>query len=260
MLGHRVAKFRTVDFRERLYRRRFIVPNMVTVGNLFCGFLAIIYAATARYEQAAIAIFVAIVLDGLDGRVARRLNATSKFGVEFDSFSDLVSFGFAPALLVYFWGFRSSADQLGVVVGFLFALCAAARLARFNIAEPTTKSFTGLPTPGSAGVVAAMVHFMPTPFESFLGALLGVVMLLPLAALNVSTVPYLSVKELKVRGMPLLVVLAGGLSIALVWYNSAVGLLALSVLYAASGPALWLWRRGRSRNVVQAGPPSAVAS
>ena len=95
-----LSKNQKPELRERLYRRRYIVPNAVTFGNLFCGFLTIIYATSGRYEKAVAAIAIAFLLDGLDGRVARQLNATSKFGVEFDSFADLVSFGVAPAILM----------------------------------------------------------------------------------------------------------------------------------------------------------------
>src|SRR4051812_49244437 len=112
------VKLTPVDFKHRLYRRRYLLPNAVTVGNMFCGFLAMVYANAGHFEKAFAAVFFAILLDGLDGRVARRFNATSKFGVEFDSFSDLVSFGIAPAIMMYCWCFRAHADEFGVVVCF----------------------------------------------------------------------------------------------------------------------------------------------
>ena len=123
------------ELKELVYRRRYIVPNLVTVGNMFCGFLAIMYGSSGRYKQAVFCIFLAIILDGLDGRVARRLNATSKFGVEFDSFSDLISFGIAPAVMLYHWAFHPVADEFGVFVAFIYVLCAVSRLARFNISS-----------------------------------------------------------------------------------------------------------------------------
>ena len=101
---------------DRLGRSKYLVPNAVTLANMFCGYLCIIYAFTDRFHKAFIAILIAIVLDGLDGRVARGLKATSKFGTEFDSFSDFISFGVAPALLMYNWCFRTTADEFGVVV------------------------------------------------------------------------------------------------------------------------------------------------
>ncbi len=228
------------DFRERLYRRRYLVPNAVTLGNMFCGFLAIIYATSGRFEKAALAIGIAILLDGLDGRVARKLNATSKFGVEFDSFSDLVSFGVAPAILIYNWCFKIRADEFGVIVTFVYALCAASRLARFNITEPTLKNFTGLPTPGAAAVIGALVNFAPIVEPTISIIALGTVNMLFLSYVMVSNIPYFSVKELKIRGIRPVVRLALGAVIALIWYNSGIGLLVLATGYAFSGPAVKL--------------------
>ncbi|MCB0337672.1 MAG: CDP-alcohol phosphatidyltransferase family protein, partial [Bdellovibrionales bacterium] len=100
------SKITKLELKDRLYKRRFLAPNLVTVGSLFCGLLTIIYASSGRFEKAVIAVVIAMVLDGMDGRVARRLNATSRFGVEFDSLVDLVSFGVAPAIVMYHWCFQ----------------------------------------------------------------------------------------------------------------------------------------------------------
>ena len=154
-------KILRVAFKNQLYQKRFLLPNAVTLGNMFCGFIACIYAEAGRFEKAAIAVGFAILLDGLDGRVARKFNATSKFGLEFDSFSDLVSFGVAPAIIMYHWCFKPLADEFGVFFTFVYALCAASRLARFNISQQNLANFTGLPTPGAAGMVAATVNLMP---------------------------------------------------------------------------------------------------
>ena len=231
-----VRKRRRQKFANTLYHRRYLVPNGVTVANMFCGFLAIVYGASDRYLQASIAIGIAILLDGLDGRVARRLNATSKFGVEFDSFSDLVSFGLAPGLLVYNWCYRISADEFGVLVTFLFAMCAATRLARFNISDPDLEKFLGLPSPGAAGVVAAMVHFHPTPISS--PVLLGVVsaLMVALSYLMVSRFEFFSIKMFKVRSTRPVARLALAVGIALLWYNNRVGLFVVALAYAFSGP------------------------
>ncbi|RIL02192.1 MAG: CDP-diacylglycerol--serine O-phosphatidyltransferase [Proteobacteria bacterium] len=193
--------------KDRLYRRRFLVPNAVTLGGMFCGFLACIYAASGRFEKAAIAIFIAILLDGLDGRVARKLNATSKFGLEFDSLSDLVSFGVAPAFLIYHWAFLPLADEFGVFICFIYTICAASRLARFNISEP------------SWSVIVLSALLLPA---------LGYMM--------VSKIEFFSIKVLTLRsiGFPARVAL-GGL-IALIWYSNKVGLLVLTFVYCASGP------------------------
>ena len=229
-------RLRSVELKNRFYRRRHLVPNAVTLGNMFCGFLAIIYATSGRFEKAALAIGLAILLDGLDGRVARKLQATSKFGVEFDSFSDLVSFGVAPAILIYNWCFRVPADEWGVFVTFVFALCAAARLARFNIADTNLKSFTGLPTPGAAGVVAAVVYATPSIEPGVLATTFGTTMLFFLSYLMVSTVEFFSLKKVNLARLhPLAFILVGAL-IALIWYSARIGFVVLAVGYCASGP------------------------
>lgn len=232
-----------IILKERLYRRRYLVPNAVTVGGMFCGFLTIIYAATGRFEKAAIAIGFAILLDGLDGRVARRLNATSKFGVEFDSFADLISFGVAPAMLVYHWCFRAVADEFGVFISFVYALCAASRLARFNISHDNLASFSGLPTPGAAAMVAALVNFTPVAPPSHAFALFGVALMVTLSFLMVSKIEFLSIKMLKIGGMKFIARLCIGLLIALIWYNNQIGCLVLAGGYCLSGPLGWVRKR-----------------
>lgn len=226
------------ELKELLYRRRYAVPNAVTVGNMFCGFLAIMYASSDRLEKAVFAILIAILLDGLDGRVARRLNATSKFGVEFDSFSDVISFGLAPAVMMYHWAFHKSADEMGVAVTFLYALCAASRLARFNIASENLKSFTGMPTPGAAAFIAAIVYTAPYEHDSYAIISVATAALLVSAYLMVSTIEFLSIKQLKLSGIKLKGRLFIGIIIALVWKSPSLGLLALSSTYVASGPFL----------------------
>lgn len=229
--------------REALYRRRFLVPNAVTLANMFCGFLAIIYAASYRFEKAAFAIGFAILLDGLDGRVARRLNATSKFGIEFDSFSDLVSFGVAPAMLVYHWAFKVTADEFGVFACFVFALCAASRLARFNISIENLKKFEGMPTPGAAGFVAAVVNFMPRPENGIWLVVMATIMVLLLAFLMVSRIEFFSVKALRFSRMRFLGRILLGSLIALIWYNPPVGFLCLASIYCFSGPLKEIQKR-----------------
>jgi CDP-diacylglycerol--serine O-phosphatidyltransferase len=224
------------EIRDILYRRRYAVPNAVTVGNMFCGFIAIMYASSGRLEKAVFAILIAILLDGLDGRVARRLNATSKFGVEFDSFSDVVSFGLAPAVMMYHWAFQRSADEFGVAVTFIYALCAASRLARFNIASENLKSFTGMPTPGAAAFIAAIVFTAPYQHDSYGMVVLATIALVVAAYLMVSTIEFLSVKQLKLSGIKLKGRIFIGLIIALVWKSPSLGLLALSGAYVGSGP------------------------
>jgi CDP-diacylglycerol--serine O-phosphatidyltransferase len=230
------------ELKELLYRRRYAIPNAVTVGNMFCGFIAIMYASSGRLEKAVIAILIAILLDGLDGRVARRLNATSKFGVEFDSFSDVVSFGLAPAVIMYHWAFQQIADEFGVAVTFLYALCAASRLARFNISSENLKSFSGLPTPGAAAFIVSIVYTSPHQHASHPVVVVGTLALLTAAYLMVSTIEFMSIKHVKLSGIKLKGRILIGLLIALVWKSPSLGLLALSSFYASSGPFMRIRR------------------
>jgi CDP-diacylglycerol--serine O-phosphatidyltransferase len=232
----RDKRLRRQELRELLHRRRYVIPNAVTVGNMFCGFIAIMYASSGRLEKAVIAILIAILLDGLDGRVARKLNATSKFGVEFDSFSDVVSFGIAPAVMMFHWAFQKSADEVGVAITFLYALCAASRLARFNISSENMKSFSGLPTPGAAAFIVSIVYVVPFEHESYAFVALASVALLLTAYLMVSTVEFMSIKQVKLSGIKLKGRILIGLLIALVWKSPGLGLLVLSGAYVASGP------------------------
>lgn len=226
-----------IEFKERLYRRRYLVPNAVTLANLFCGFLTVIYASSGRFEKAALAIGLAILLDGLDGRVARKLNATSKFGLEFDSFSDLISFGMAPAILIYHWCFKVQADEFGVFICFVYVVCAASRLARFNIADPELNLFTGLPTPGAAGVVAAVVNFAPQVAPSLWLTSFGASLMPVLSFLMVSQIEYRSVKKVQVTGMRMTARIGLAAVIALIWYRSQIGFMVLAFGYCISGPA-----------------------
>jgi len=236
------------EIKDALYRRRYLVPNIVTLANLFAGFLTIIYAASGRFDKAVIAIAVAIVLDGIDGRVARRLNATSKFGLEFDSFADLVSFGVAPALLMYYWGFSTIADEFGVFVTFIFVLCAASRLVRFNIAAENMRVFVGLPTPGAAAMVAAIVNFQPFVTQQFGLTVMSSLVVVLLSFLMVSQVEFFSIKSLQVKGMHFGWRILIGMLIALIWYNHQLGFLALAGAYCASGPLSWLKKRNAVSN------------
>jgi CDP-diacylglycerol--serine O-phosphatidyltransferase len=239
-------RFKRAELKEALYRRRYLVPNLVTLGNLFCGFLTIIYATSGRFGNAVIAIAIAILLDGIDGRIARRLNATSQFGLEFDSFSDLVSFGVAPAILVYQWAFLPLADEFGVFITFVFAVCAASRLARFNIASENLQHFIGLPTPAAAGVIAATINYSHRidPSLTIVGS--ATVLMLLIAGLMVSETEYPSIKKIKLRGMNFKARIALAAIIAIIWYNTQVGFLVLAWGYALSGPLLMVRSRVQS--------------
>jgi CDP-diacylglycerol--serine O-phosphatidyltransferase len=145
---------------RRKFRGTYLIPNLITTGSLFAGFFAIVASVNGRFESAALAILVALVLDGLDGRLARLTQTTSGFGVQYDSLSDLVAFGVAPALLVYLWALQGF-GRFGWVAAFLFVACGALRLARFNVQTGSIdpRYFNGLPIPAAATFVATGVLF-----------------------------------------------------------------------------------------------------
>jgi len=215
----------------------YVLPNLFTIGNLFCGFWALVAVLQGMYARAAMAILAAGVLDGLDGKIARLTHTTSRFGVEFDSLADVVSFGVAPGILVYMWGLQPL-GRLGWSAAFLFAICGALRLARFNVQVFSSESrhFTGLPIPAAAGVIASLVifceHFGLEAERQFLILFL----VYTLAALMVSTVKYRSLKELDLRQKrPFSLLVAASLVLFLVAAEPQVMLLAIFSLYAASG-------------------------
>jgi CDP-diacylglycerol--serine O-phosphatidyltransferase len=186
-------------------RRRgvYLIPNLLTTGNLFSGLFSILAVFNANYVAAAIAILVALVFDMLDGKSARWTNSTSQFGVEYDSLADLVSFGVAPGLLIYSWAL-STHGMVGSAVMFAFVACGALRLARYNVMAPSSegKYFTGLPIPAAASVIATLVIFDHhiVRMGSEIKPLLILIMTLTLAFLMVSTIKYRSFKDLKFKG------------------------------------------------------------
>ena len=185
--------------RERRYPRGvFLLPSLFTVGNLFCGYACIVYSMTARLETAAPFIGIAIILDMLDGRIARLTNSTSAFGVEFDSLADVISFGAAPAVLAFTWGL-SDLGQIGWAAGFIYLSAASIRLARFNIqtaSQVDKRYFVGMPTPAAAGVVAATVFAFPDLPHRPTQTLAAVAAMLVPAALMVSTIRFRSFKTI----------------------------------------------------------------
>lgn len=237
--------------REKLQSRIFLVPSCITVVGIFCGFLAIVSGIRGNFEYATKCIFLAIVLDGIDGRVARRLNATSAFGREFDSLSDLISFGVAPAVLFYTWAFSSAADEIGVLAGFFYTVCAAARLARFNVdstdAEPKAH-FVGLPSPGAAAAAASVVYAFPAPVENPAAVGMLLVYLAVVGGLMVSVLPFFSVKKVKfTRDQQNLYLIALALLVPLTWKYSRIVLLVISVGYAMSGLVQYALRPRRRK-------------
>jgi len=180
----------------------YLIPNLLTTGNLFSGLFSILAVFHANYVAAATAILVALIFDMLDGKSARLMNSTSQFGVEYDSLADLVSFGLAPGLLIYSWAL-SAHGMLGSAVMFAFVACGALRLARYNVmvGHAESKYFTGLPIPAAASVIAALVvldhHILRMGAE--VKPVLILIITLSLAFLMVSTIKYRSFKDLRFR-------------------------------------------------------------
>jgi CDP-diacylglycerol--serine O-phosphatidyltransferase len=254
---------------KRPRRAAYALPTLFTAGNIFLGFIAILRSiegalfgssgnlgANPHFEVAAKAIGAAVVLDGLDGRIARMTNTVSDFGREMDSLADVITFGIAPAVLAYTWGVHFVAPggflldhRAGYFLAFLFLLCGAVRLARFNVqtnpvpknpGRPDRKYFVGLPIPAAAGMVAAIVYASDSvPLQGWMFSAAWLTLLALLSFLMVSTWRYPSFKEIHMTGprSPLLVIFAGAL-ILLIWNYSQAVLLALSSLYVATGIAI----------------------
>jgi CDP-diacylglycerol--serine O-phosphatidyltransferase len=216
----------------------YLLPNLFTTSALFAGFYAIVQAMNGHFEYSAVAIFVAMVLDGIDGRVARMTHTQSPFGAEYDSLSDMVSFGVAPALVVYVWALQGM-GKLGWIAAFIFCASAALRLARFNtqLDVADKRWFQGLPSPSAAAVVAGLV-WVCVEFE-YKGADLpwlawGVTLFAGLSM--VSNIPYYSFKEVNMRkSIPFVALLLIILGFALLTYKPPVVLFLFFVAYALSG-------------------------
>lgn len=230
------------------HRGVYFLPNLFTTGALFAGFYAIISAMHGNFDSAAIAIFVAMALDGLDGRVARLTNTSSAFGEQYDSLSDMVSFGLAPSLVMFSWAL-SDLGKLGWAAAFVFAVCAALRLARFNtqIGVVDKKYFVGLASPPSAAILASIVWTGHSGDVSVSVAVASALITTIAGLLMVSNVRYYSFKDIDFRGrVPFVVMLMVVGVFVVVSINPPVVLLCMSVTYGLSGPAIWLWRRRAS--------------
>lgn len=179
----------------------YILPNLFTLGNMLCGFYSIISTIDGRFQHAALAIFAAALFDGLDGRIARLTGTCSRFGVEFDSLADLLSFGMAPALLIYIWALQPY-QRIGWLAAFLFVICGALRLARFNVQvySSESKHFTGLPIPAAATTIASFVLLHQFLFgEDGSKPILIAGLAYMLAFLMVSTIKYRNFKQWKLK-------------------------------------------------------------
>jgi len=259
--------------RRGIRRGIYIIPSIFTIGNILCGFYAVINSvkgyhappdqAAQLFDSAARAIGLAVLLDGLDGRIARMTKTTSEFGVELDSIADVITFGIAPAIMAYTWGYGTTPglERLAWGISFFFLICGALRLARFNVMARAPRFsvpgntpkldkryFVGLPIPPAAGLLAAVIHFVPQPLSSY-GAeqiriyswvlLVGMALL---AVLMVSRIRYTSFKNIGPRSnqpfitLPLLSLLVAG-----IWFYSHWVLLLIASVYVTHGPLMKVW-------------------
>jgi CDP-diacylglycerol---serine O-phosphatidyltransferase len=248
------------DDEDSQVRRRGVywLPNLLTTGAMFAGFYAIVAAIDLRFEYAGIAVFVAMFFDGLDGRVARWTNTASAFGKEYDSLSDMVSFGVAPAIVTYQWGVARIAEygplwrRIGWLVCFFYAAAAALRLARFNSRSATQDKqyFEGLPSPAAAAIVAALIWLASDQTNVGLpGLILAFVVTASAGALMISRFAYNSFKQVnagaKVRFTYIILV---PLAFIFIFLHLPTSLLVLFGLYALSAPSIWIYRKLRRRN------------
>lgn len=229
----------------------YLLPNLFTTGALFSGFYAVVASMNGHFENAAVAIFVAMVLDGLDGRVARMTNTSSAFGAEYDSLADMVSFGVAPSLVVFNW-VLDDIGKLGWFAAFVYVAGAALRLARFNtqIGSTDKRYFIGLPSPAAAAAVAGLVWAATEydidggPYVYLIAAYVAIV-----GVLMVSNVLYYSFKDVNLKEKVPFLILAGiVLAVGVISISPAIFLWMLFLAYAISGPLLWAWRKSKHKS------------
>lgn len=253
--GKRLRRRPWQALRARRKQGIFLLPSLLTTGNLFCGFVAMLLTVDERFTEAALAIFVAMVMDMLDGRVARLMKATSQFGVEYDSLADVISFCVAPAFLLYSFALRDL-GRAAWFAAFLFVICGALRLARFNVQTGTVDKrwFIGLPTPAAAGVAASSVIFLGNEALPRWVYVTIAVSTYCLALAMVSTVRYWSFKEgAFARRHPAQVLLVVVLAVMIIATKHEVFLFVVFAGYALSGPLRWLVP-GRGTTPVTAEP------
>jgi len=234
----------------------YILPNLFTVAALFGGFYGIVMAMNGRFEQSAVGIFAAMVLDSLDGRVARLTNTQSAFGEQMDSLADMVSFGAAPALIAYVWAL-SGLGKLGWIAAFVYCACAALRLARFNtnIGVVDKRFFQGLPSPAAAALVVGFIWVMDD--AGIKGATRidwlawGAFALTLYAGLTmVTNVPFYSFKDVNFRkSVPFIAVVGIALAIALITVHPPTVLFAVFCVYGVSGYVVYAWRKSKGKPV-----------
>lgn len=238
---------------HRFHKGIYILPNLFTSLNVFCGFFAVILSIEGNFRLAASVIVIAGLCDGLDGKIARATRTTSRFGIEFDSLADLVSFGVAPALMFYLWA-MTPLGRLGWLAGFLFTICGALRLARFNTqtSSGSNEFFTGLPIPAGAGMLATTILFCDRLLLT--ESVPPVLFLLPVYALSflmVSTIRYHSFKKPHLFRRINFNVLVGVILVFIfIAAEPSIALFLFGIIYVASGPIALFFHR-KARNVVK---------
>lgn len=241
-----------MENRPKRARGIYLLPNLLTTAALFSGFYSIVAAMKGHFDLAAIAVFVTMIADGLDGRVARLTNTQSAFGAEYDSLSDMVGFGIAPALIIYSWSL-SHLGKLGWLIAFLYAAATALRLARFNTQahDQDKRYFQGLPSPAAAGVIASTVWL------GYIHHIKGLMISIPIAALTlfmgalmVSTIRYHSFKQVDFKGrIPFIAVVSLVVILVAVAFNPPLLLFLIFLVNAFSGPVITLWQLRKMRQL-----------
>jgi CDP-diacylglycerol--serine O-phosphatidyltransferase len=231
---------------SRLRKGIYVLPNLFTLAALFGGFYAIVMAMNNQFEASAIGIFCSIVLDSLDGRVARMTNTQTEFGAQMDSLADMVSFGAAPALITYEWALKDL-GRWGWFAAFIYCSCAALRLARFNVNTTTVdkRFFQGLPSPAAAALVLGFIWLMTdvgfSPVDNR-WVMFGVILYAGLTM--VSNLPFYSFKDFQMRkSVPFAVIVSFALIIALINIHPPTVLFSLFLVYGTSGYVVYVWRR-----------------
>ncbi|WP_234265888.1 CDP-diacylglycerol--serine O-phosphatidyltransferase [Hydrogenophaga sp. NFH-34] len=239
-----------VDAPRRPKKGIYMLPNMITLAALFGGFYAVVMAMNGRYDLATTGIFVAMVLDSLDGRVARMTHTQSAFGEQMDSLADMVSFGAAPALIAYEWTLRDL-GRWGWIAAFVYCACAALRLARFNVNTGVVDKrwFQGLPSPAAAALVAGFIWLM-TDTEVPANEVTWIMFCLTLFAglTMVTNVPFYSFKDLSIKkSVPFAAIVLVALGIAVINIHPPTVLFGLFIFYGLSGYAVYGWRKAKGR-------------
>jgi CDP-diacylglycerol---serine O-phosphatidyltransferase len=244
---------------SRHFRRGFyLMPTLFTLGNMFCGFSSVVQTSLGGLELAAALIIIAAVLDGMDGRIARLTGTTSAFGLEFDSLADIVSFGMAPAMLAHRWALEAigPGGRIGWALAFLYLVCAATRLARYNIqsASGDKRHFVGLPSPMGGSMLASVVYAFPERPDTRWVEVTAAIGVVAIAVLMVSRFRYRSFREIDLRSrrsyrwiLPIAALLVA------VVVHPASALLSLAAIYLASAPIAYAWNRLSGRGT-PAGP------